>query len=77
MKYINMGSPDYEVYVPSSPLPTIVGTRDCDISENGQAVMLHSRLCYPEKTVLSPLKPKEVLKRFEEVNSKVPGLDYD
>lgn len=77
MKYINMGTPDYEVYVPSSPLPTIIGTTEADINKNGVPIQLRSRICYPEKSFLSPLIPKEVVKRIEEANSDVPGLDYD
>ena len=78
MKYINVGTPDYEVYVPSEPLPGILGTRDADMNEQGEPILIRSRLYYPDRIYQSPLKPKEVLKRFKEVNgtSDVPGLDY-
>lgn len=74
-----MGTPDYEVYVPSEPLPGIIGTTDYDINEQMQPVVIRSRLYYPDRIYPSPLSPKEVLKRFEEANGKsdVPGLNYD
>ena len=77
MKYLNMGTADYEVHVPSSPLPVILGTNEADTDKNGALVLLQSRLCYPERVFLSPLRPREVIDRFEKAESKVPGLDYD
>ncbi|TET80384.1 hypothetical protein E3J38_05645 [candidate division TA06 bacterium] len=75
MKHINVGTPDYEVYVPSEPLPGIIGTHDFDENEQGDAILVRSRLYYPDRIYQSPLTPKQVLRRFEEANSKVPGLD--
>lgn len=77
MKYIDVGSPEYQIYVPKDRTPVILGTHESDMNESHQAIILHTRICYPEKTFLSPLMPKEVVKRFEEANSKVPGLDYE
>lgn len=78
MKHVNVGTPDYEVYVPSEPLPGIIGTQDYDINEQGNAVLVRSRLYYPDRIYPSPLTPKQVLKRFAEAHGKtnVPGLDY-
>ena len=77
MKYINMGTPDYEVYVPADKFPVVIGTNESEINEQGQPVVLRSRLCYPDSVFRSPLMPKEVVKRFEAEDSKVPGLNYD
>jgi hypothetical protein len=77
VKYLNMGTSDYEVYVPSSPLPVILGTREADIDNNGGLVLLRTRLCYPERTYLCPLSPKGVIELFCDAESKVPGLNYD
>lgn len=79
MRHINVGTPDYEVYVPSEPLPGIIGVTDYDINEQSQPVLIRSRLHYADRIYPSPLSPKEVLKRFAEANGKsdVPGLNYD
>lgn len=59
MKYISMGTPDFEVYVPEKPFPVIAGTHDFTTGEQGQSVALHSVLYYPERSYASPLQPRE------------------
>ena len=77
MKYVNVGTPDYEIYVPDNRTPIVIGIRDYGINEQGDHVKLNSSLVYPDRSFASPLNPKEVVKRFEEANSEVPGLNYD
>ncbi len=77
MKYIKMGTPDYEVWVPDDRWPVVLGTNECDLNEQGQPIKMHSRLCYPDKTYLCPLHPKEAIRKLEEADSTIPGLDDD
>jgi len=76
MKYVNVGTPDYELYVPNDRFPVIVGISDTTLNEESQPATIHSALYYPEKTFTTTLRPKEVIKRLLGEENEVPGLNY-
>ena len=63
MKYINIGTPGEELYVPDSPLPIIerISTRTII----GKLLSFGSKVIYPDKYFCTRLKPEEVAQRFE------------
>jgi hypothetical protein len=73
--YLKMGTPDYEVYVPSDKFPVVIGIQDFTTNEQGEPVKLRSVLYYPERSYATPLKPKEVVKRFEETSNNAPNFE--
>lgn len=63
MKYVSVGTPSEEFYVPDSPLPTI--ERISVRVFGGKLLSFGSRLVYPDKSFCTRLKPEEVAKRLE------------
>lgn len=63
MKYVSVGVPGEELYIPDSPLPII--ERISIRYDFGKLVSFGSRLVYPDKEFCTRLKPKEVADRLE------------
>ena len=72
MKYVNVGTPGEELYVPDSPLPII--ERISVRLFGGKLLSSGSRLIYPDKDFCTRLKPEEVVERLERTKGDPPRL---
>ncbi len=67
MRYVNVGTPGEELYVPDDPLPII--ERISIRYDFGKLRSFGSRLIYPDKEFCTRLKPEEVAERLGAVVS--------